>query len=87
MKENRLVNISIVFIALVVLAIVLKNFQQVMRPLAIATLLFFMVTPLARFSKQKKIPARVTFSGLFVIVFLILSQSRSVLLSAWRTWI
>jgi len=36
MKANRLVNISIVFIALVVLAIVLKNFQQVMRPLAIA---------------------------------------------------
>jgi AI-2 transport protein TqsA len=77
MKENKLVTVSIVFIALVVLAIVLKNFQQVMRPLAIATLLFFMVTPLARFSKQKKIPTWITFSGLFLCIFLILSQVSS----------
>ena len=52
----------------------LKNFQQVMRPLAIAALLFFMVTPLARYSKNKKIPVWITFSGLFVIVFFVLSQ-------------
>jgi len=77
MKGNRVVNISIVFIALVVMAIVLKNFQQVMRPLAIATLLFFMVTPLARFSKQKKIPVWITFSGLFLGIFLVLSQISS----------
>ena len=77
MKENKIVNISIVFIALVVMAIVLKNFQQVMRPLAIATLLFFMVTPLARFSKQKKIPVWITFPGLFLGIFLLLSQFSS----------
>lgn len=77
MKENKLVIVSIVFIALVVLAIVLKNFQQVMRPMAIAILLFFMVTPLARFSKRKKIPVWITFSGLFLAIFLVLSQISS----------
>ena len=77
MKESRIVNISIVFIALVVMAIFLKNFQQIMRPLAIAALLFFMVTPLARFSKQKKIPVWITFSGLFLGIFLVLSQFSS----------
>ncbi len=77
MKENRIVTISIVFTALVVLAIVLRNFQQVMRPMAIAIPLFFMVTPLARLSKQKKIPVWITFSGLFLGIFLKLSQISS----------
>ena len=62
MKENKLVYYSLLFIALVVLAIVLKTFQQVMRPLAIAALLMFIVTPLARFSKKRKIPVWITFA-------------------------
>jgi len=73
MKENRLVTYSIVFIALVLLAIVLKTFQSVMRPLAIAALLLFLFTPLAQFSRDRKIPVWLTFGGFFVIVFLILS--------------
>ena len=72
MKENRLVSYSVIFIALVLVAIVLQTFQSVLRPLAIATLLVFMVTPLARYSKQKKIPVWLTFSGLFLLVILLL---------------
>jgi len=41
MKENRVVNYSIIFIALVLLAIVLKTFQAVLRPLAIAAFRIF----------------------------------------------
>lgn len=72
LQENRLANYSLIFIALVLLAIVLQTFQSVLRPLAIATLLVFMVTPLARYSKQKKIPVWLTFSGLFLVVILLL---------------
>lgn len=73
MNQNKVAQYSVIFIALVLLAIVLKTFQSVMRPLAIAALLVFMVTPLARYSKQKKIPVWLTFSGLFVLVILLLS--------------
>jgi AI-2 transport protein TqsA len=73
MHESRLANHSIIFIALVLLAIVLKNFQSVLRPLAIATLLVFMVAPLARYSKKKRMPVWLTFSGLLVIFVLLLS--------------
>ncbi len=72
MKENKLANYSLIFIALVLLAIVLKTFQSISRPLAIATLMVFMVTPLSRYSKQKKIPVWLTFSGLFIIVILLM---------------
>ena len=73
MQMNRLVNYSIIFIALVLLAIVFKTFQAVLRPLAIAALFLFIVTPLARYSKKKRIPVWLTFSGLFIILVLILS--------------
>ena len=70
MKVNRIVNYSVIFIALVLVAIVLQTFQSVLRPLAIATLLVFMVTPLAGYSREKKIPVWLTFSGLFLLVIL-----------------
>jgi hypothetical protein len=41
MNEKRLVNYSIIFIALVVLGIILKTFQSALRPMSIAILLFF----------------------------------------------
>ena len=73
MYENKLVNYSIIFIAMVLLAIVFKTFVAVLRPLAIAALFLFIVTPLARYSKQKRIPVWLTFSGLFIILVLTLS--------------
>ncbi len=79
MRENRLVVYSVVFIALVLLAIVLKTFQSVMRPLAIATLLVFIFTPLAEYSRRKSIPVWLTFTGLFIVVFLLLSQVGSLI--------
>jgi predicted PurR-regulated permease PerM len=72
MKATKLANYAVIFIALVLLAIVLKTFQSVLRPLAIATLLVFIFTPLAHFSKQKKIPVWITFAGLFIVVFLVI---------------
>ena len=77
MHENKLVNYSIIFIAVVLLAIVFQTFQGVLRPFAIALLLFFLVTPLARFSRKKKIPVWLTFGGLFVIAVLLLSLINS----------
>ncbi len=65
MKENRLVSYSVIFIALVLVAIVLQTFQSVLRPLAIATLLVFMVTPLARYSKENPCLAHI-FRAFFV---------------------
>lgn len=73
MRENRLVVYSVVFIAIALLAIVLKTFQSVVRPLAIATLLVFLFTPLADYSRRKNIPVWLTFTGLVVVIFILLS--------------
>ena len=73
MKENKLVTYSIVFIAVVVLAIVFQTFQQVLRPLAIAILLFFLASPVARFSESKKIPSWITFLSIIIVAVFVLS--------------
>jgi predicted PurR-regulated permease PerM len=68
MQINKLVSYSIIFIGLVLTAIVLQTFVQVLRPLAIAILLLFVAMPLAKFSKDKNIPVWITFVGLIVVV-------------------
>lgn len=77
MYENKLVNYSIIFIALVLMATVLKTFQSVLRPLAMSVLLIFVVTPLVRYSKQKRIPVWLTFLCLFVIIMIPLVLANS----------
>ena len=72
MQESKLANYSLIFIALVLLAVVMKTMEQVLRPLAIATLLFFLFAPLAQFSRDRKIPPWLTFLGLIIILVLLL---------------
>jgi len=72
MQLSKLANYSLIFIALVLLALVLKTFGQVLRPLAIATLLLFLFTPLAQLSRRKKIPPWITFTGIVIVLVLLL---------------
>lgn len=72
MRESKLADYSLIFIALVLLAVVMKTFEQVLRPLAIATLLLFLFAPLAHFSREKKIPPWITFLSLIVILIALL---------------
>lgn len=67
MTESRLVNYSIIFMGVALLAVVLQTFQVVMRPFAIAILLVFISTPLADYSKRKGVPVWLTFLVLFVV--------------------
>jgi predicted PurR-regulated permease PerM len=62
--QDRVVRYSVLFIALVLAAIVLQTLQEVLRPLAIALLLLFVFTPLARFSRERGVPAWLTMGGL-----------------------
>ncbi len=77
MNQQKLVNYSIIFIGVALLAFVLQLFQDVMRPFAIAILLVFVTTPLAEYSKRKGIPAWITFLGLIVLLVLLLSYASS----------
>ena len=67
MTESRLVNYSIIFMGVALLAVVLQTFQVVMRPFAIAVLLLFIFTPLAEYSKRKGVPVWLTFLSLFLV--------------------
>ncbi len=67
MTASRLVNYSIIFMALSLLAVVLQTFQAVMRPFAIAILLVFISTPLADYSKRKGVPVWLTFLGVIIV--------------------
>jgi AI-2 transport protein TqsA len=71
MGMKKLAEYSVIFIALVLLAIVLKTFQSPLRALAIATLLTFFVMPLTRFSKKKNIPVPLTFLSIFLVLGLL----------------
>jgi long-chain fatty acid transport protein len=47
--------------------------KSILRPLVLAALLVFIITPIVRHSKQEEIPVRLTFTGLFAfIVFIFL---------------
>ncbi len=75
--QDRVVRYSVLFIALVLAAIVLQTLQEVLRPLAIALLLLFVFTPLARFSRERGVPAWLTMGGLLVVVVLSLGFAGS----------
>jgi len=70
---DRISRYAIIFIALVFLAIVLNTFQSVLRPLAIAVLVIFLLSPLVRFSREKNIPFGFVFLGLLIVGGIILT--------------
>jgi predicted PurR-regulated permease PerM len=72
MRVEKLASYAVIFIGLVLLAVVLKTFQSVMRPLAIALILVFLFTPLVRYSRRKNIPVWLTFSGLILAEIIVL---------------
>ncbi len=49
-NDDRIPRYAIILIGLVFLALVLQTFQSVLRPLAIAVLVIFLLSPLVRVS-------------------------------------
>ncbi|MBW1851791.1 MAG: AI-2E family transporter [Deltaproteobacteria bacterium] len=72
LNEDRITRYVIIFIGLVFLAIVLNTFQAVLRPLAIAVLVIFLLSPLVRFSRDKNVPFGLLFGGLLIVSGIIL---------------
>ncbi len=70
---DRISRYAIIFIGLVCLAIVLNTFQSVLRPLAIAVLVIFLLSPLVRFSREKNVPFGLMFAGLLMVGGIILA--------------
>tara|TARA_Y100000310_G_scaffold160667_1_gene160429 strand:- start:5279 stop:6286 length:1008 start_codon:yes stop_codon:yes gene_type:complete len=67
MSDSKLVNYSVIFIAIVVLVIVLKTLESFLRPFVIAIILTFLFMPLIRQSQKKKIPFSVSVIGILLI--------------------
>lgn len=72
MSENKLVNLSIMFLGFGLLFLALREFSSFLRPFVIALLLTFLLVPLTRMSGKKK--RTIWFSTLGVVfgLFLIL---------------
>lgn len=71
MQSNKLVNISIIFIAAIALVFVLKTFKMFLLPLTLAMIVAILIVPLLNFSKKCKIPTTLTLFGLIIVIFLI----------------
>ncbi len=75
MSQNKLVNISIIFIALIFLFVVLHEFQNFLRPFVIALILSFLFVPFTRLPKEEKksiwlITSFIIVVLLFFVIFL-----------------
>jgi AI-2 transport protein TqsA len=73
MRENKLVHISIIFIAAVIFIMMLKELDSFMRPFAIAIILMFLLMPLLRWGERHRIPQWISLSVtlLGVLLFLV----------------
>lgn len=72
MKENKLVNASIIFIAAVFFVLMLREFQSFLRPFAIALILMFLLMPLLRWGKKHHVPTWANLSTVLVGVLVLL---------------
>lgn len=66
MSENKLVNVSIIFLALGLLFLALREFTSFIRPFVIALVLTFLLVPLTRISGRQKRRVQL-FSGIVVL--------------------
>jgi len=73
MRGSKLVEASVVFMALVVLAIVLRTFQGFFRPLVIAVVLTLLMMPIVRYLKKMRVPAFATVMGVVAGTVLLLA--------------
>ena len=69
-SNNKPVDYSIIFIALVVFVIVLKTLQSFIRPFVIALILTFLLMPILRWSKKKNISFGIIFSAIILVFVL-----------------
>jgi AI-2 transport protein TqsA len=70
---RRIVEASIIFIALVFLVIVLKNLASFIRPFFFAIIVMFALMPLIKWSQRKRIPFSVTMLGVVLLIISIIS--------------
>lgn len=73
MNENKLVNISIIFIGLALLVVVLNQFQTFLRPFVISVILAFLLVPITRLSKERKIFIGLNTLITVIVIFLLIS--------------
>lgn len=71
MKENKLVQYSIIFMAFVLLAIVLKELAFIFRPLTTAFFITVLLMPIYNFAKKKRIPSSLPIIGIILILSII----------------
>ncbi len=71
MKQNKVVNASIVFIAVILLIFVLKTFQVFLRPFTIAIIITLSLIPLFRISEKYRIPKSIMFLVLILVLLFV----------------
>jgi len=71
--SNKYVTYSIIFIAVVLLILVLKNLQSFLRPFFLAIIITLLLNPLERFSKKIKVPFWSTLTVLGVAIIILLA--------------
>ena len=72
MNLDKITKYSIVFMAIVLMALVLKNLQSFIRPLFLAIVITLLLNPLERFSRKIKVPFWATLSGLGILAICLL---------------
>lgn len=79
MKENKLVNSSIIFIGLSLIFVVLREFQTFLRPFVISIILAFLLVPITRLSKERKILMSLNTLSVIIIIFVSISIFATIL--------
>ena len=69
--NNKFVGASIIFIAIVLLALVLKTLQALLKPLAVALIFSFLIISVVRSAKKKGVPSWLTLTVIIIISILI----------------
>ena len=80
-KNNKLVNYSIIFIAVSLLVLVLRSFASFLRPLGFAILLAILFSPLVKYSKKYNIPSYITLTVTIVLLLIIFAFLGNVVVS------
>lgn len=79
MRENKLTEISIIFIGFTLLVVILNQFQAFLRPFVISIILTFLLVPITRLSKEKKILMGLNTISIIIIIFISISVITTIL--------
>ena len=84
-KFDPVVKLSVGIIAVVIVAIVLKELQHIFVPFVVAYLIFFIFQPLNSFLKEHKIPSPIVLvTDLFLVIIFIFGISQFIVDSFYR---